>query len=58
MTVEILNIISAYDIEQFLSYIKNYTNADGKEVINGKASIKCKVAAINLFILILQTSGN
>lgn len=46
MTVEILNIISAYDIEQFLSYIKNYTNADGKEVINGKASIKCKVAAI------------
>ena len=31
MTVEILNIISAYDIEQFLSYIKNYTNADGKK---------------------------
>lgn len=46
ITIETLENISVYDIEQFLSYLKSYTNANGKKCINNRASIRCKLASI------------
>lgn len=46
MPLCILNDISTYEIEDFLSYIKSYTNFEGKAIYNNRAGVKSKLAAI------------
>lgn len=44
--ISILDEISVFDIEQFLSYLKLYTDENGVQRTNGQAGIKSKLSAI------------
>lgn len=44
--IDILNKITSFEIEQFLSYIKVYKDSNGKIRTNGRPGIKSKLAAI------------
>ncbi len=46
LPIFILDKITTYDIEQFLSYIKSYINPRGKVCKNSRAGVKSKLAAI------------
>lgn len=44
--IELLEDISVFEIEQYLSHVKSYIDENGKERTNGRAGVKSKLAAI------------